>query len=257
MALKKTFISDCIVTKKKILSPLHAIITLKPQYAIPDILPGQFINILISKTSNIILRRPFSIYDFNSDHNTFSIYIKAIGTGSQTLYNANINDSFNVIYPLGNSFSLLPNKKVLLIGGGYGIAPLYLLAKYLFKKKNNINILMGAKSEVDVFMVKDFTEFGKVFITTENGTSGETGLVTQHSILKNDTFDYLFACGPHEMMKSVSKWAEVNEINCEVSLENFMPCGFGICLCCIAKTINGNLRTCIDGPVFNAKEIIW
>ena len=102
-----------------------------------------------------------------------------------------------------------------------------------------------------------FKEIGPVYITTEDESEGEKGFVTNHSVLQREQFDLIQTCGPKPMMKAVAKFAKANGIGCEVSLENMMACGLGACLCCVEKTVEGNLRVCQDGPVFNIDKLLW
>ena len=145
-----------------------------------------------------------------------------------------------------------------MVGGGSGIAPILFLAKESGLKHEQIDILIGARSEKDHINVSDYKKFGKLFFTSEDGTLGEKGFVTDHSVFQNlEKYNKIYACGPEAMMKAIAKIANDNNIFCEVSLENLMACGFGVCLCCIEPTINGNQCVCTEGPVFNIKELKW
>ncbi|MDD4419004.1 MAG: dihydroorotate dehydrogenase electron transfer subunit, partial [Bacteroides graminisolvens] len=103
----------------------------------------------------------------------------------------------------------------------------------------------------------EFTQYGNVFTTTEDGSMGEKGYVTQHSLLSTQTFNKIYTCGPKPMMMAVAKYAKTNNIECEVSLENTMACGFGVCLCCVENTTEGHICVCKEGPVFNIKKLLW
>ena len=117
--------------------------------------------------------------------------------------------------------------------------------------------LLGARSSLDLLQLGDFQKFGQVYITTEDGSVGEKGYVTQHSILFQETFDMIYTCGPRPMMMSVAQYAQTHQIECEVSLENKMACGVGACLCCVENTNEGHLCVCKEGPVFNIKQLLW
>ena len=106
-------------------------------------------------------------------------------------------------------------------------------------------------------MLEEFSRYGRVFVTTEDGSEGEQGFVTQHSLLKKESFGLIQTCGPTPMMKAVARFATEQDIDCEVSLENLMACGLGACLCCVEKTTEGNLCVCKEGPVFNIKRLLW
>lgn len=236
------------------------IITLKSPVEIPPILPGQFAEILIHNNPQVFLRRPFSILDVDYQKREISFYVKVIGKGTQQLGEYKIGDTVNIIYPLGNSFNIPQNaKEVLIVAGGSGIAPFILLGREL--KKNNIKttFLLGGRSKKDILLTDQFSAYGEVFATTEDDSFGEKGLVTQHSIFTSAefSFDKVFTCGPDPMMKAVGKIAQEKGVACEVSLENMMACGFGICLCCVTATNEGNKRVCLEGPVFNVNYLKW
>ncbi|MEI6900065.1 MAG: dihydroorotate dehydrogenase electron transfer subunit, partial [Bacteroidota bacterium] len=180
--------------------------------------------------------------------------------GTRKLGHLRESDSVNLIYPLGKPFTIPDLENVLLVGGGVGAAPLMFLSQYMNRLGLKPNLLLGARTEHDLFDMELFTAQCKnVFITTEDGSAGEKGLVTKHSIFSGKPFSYqkIYCCGPDPMMHAVAKLAASLATECEVSLENYMACGFGVCLCCITPTIHGNLRSCIEGPVFNTNVLKW
>ncbi len=236
------------------------IISFRSPVDIPQILPGNFAEIQIENTTGVFLRRPFSILDVDYDSRIISFFIKIIGKGTKRLGEAQRGDKVSLMYPLGNSFTMpVPEKKVLIVGGGSGIAPFVMLGRNLKKNGNKVTFLIGGKSKKDVLISALFSEFGEVFTTTEDGSAGERGFVTDHSLIKTGSppFDKIYSCGPEAMMKAVGKIAKQNNIDCEVSLENMMACGFGACLCCVTETIDGNKRVCKEGPVFNINYLKW
>jgi dihydroorotate dehydrogenase electron transfer subunit len=119
-----------------------------------------------------------------------------------------------------------------------------------------VTFLLGGRSAKDVLELDFFNKCGRVCVTTEDGTMGEQGFVTNHSVLA-ESFDMIFTCGPTPMMKAVARYAKEKDIECEASLENMMACGLGACLCCVEKTTEGNLCVCKEGPVFNTKRLLW
>jgi dihydroorotate dehydrogenase electron transfer subunit len=164
------------------------------------------------------------------------------------------------MFPLGNKFTLPTEKeKILLVGGGSGVASLMSLAQSLHEKSNEVAILIGARSSKDLVELDEFSKYGTVYTTTEDGTQGVKGYVTNHPVLDLElsTFQRVYSCGPEPMMKAVAKKAKEKSIFCELSLENTMACGFGVCLCCITKTIDGHKCVCTDGPVFNINILQW
>ena len=163
------------------------------------------------------------------------------------------------LFPLGNGFTLpAKGNKVLLIGGGVGIAPMMQMGRESKEKGADVHILLGARSAKDQILVDEFKKHGTVYLTTNDGSMGIEGFVTHHPIFNaNEGFSSIYCCGPDAMMHAVAKKAKQLNINCEVSLENMMACGYGVCLCCVTKTNEGNKCVCTDGPVFNINELKW
>ncbi len=225
---------------------------------IENIEPGNFAELKIPNSSEVFLRRPFSVYDVDYKNNTVSYYIKAIGKGTISLGRLLKGDIVDTIYPLGNSFSVVTDKKTLIIGGGSGIAPFKLLGEKLRSNNNSTTFLFGARTSEEIVLSEVFGKLGEFHCTTEDGSLGEKGLVTGHSIFKEiDKFDIIYTCGPNPMMKAVSDIAQRNNVLCEASLENMMGCGIGACLCCVTPTTRGNECVCTAGPVFNSKDLKW
>jgi dihydroorotate dehydrogenase electron transfer subunit len=225
---------------------------------LPDMRPGQFAQARVDGSQETFLRRPISIHDVDYEKNTIKILIQVAGKGTEALSRLRNGDLLNLVYPLGNSFSL-PEKgeKVLLVGGGCGIAPLLFLAKYLKTNGFVPDILLGFRNSARIIEYEEYQKAGNVFLTTEDGAEGEKGYVTSHSILSANRYERIYCCGPDSMMKALGVYSKKNKIVCEVSLENLMACGIGVCLCCIVDTVNGNKCTCIDGPVFNITDLKW
>jgi len=220
------------------------------------ILCGQFVEIKVDNEPDTFLRRPISIHDVDYDDNTITFLIRVCGKGTEKLSTLRPKESVNIIYPLGVGFTV-EQGKYLLVGGGCGTAPLY----YLARKLNEINIfpdiIIGARSEEALFDTEKYQSLGNVYITTEDGSVGECGFVTQHSILAHpENYTHICTCGPEAMMKAVAQYAAKHAIRCEVSLENTMACGIGACLCCVTETVDGhNVCVCTEGPVFNAEKL--
>jgi dihydroorotate dehydrogenase electron transfer subunit len=251
-------IEDLKVIDNKRLTNDFFIIELSGKNKLPDFMPGQFAQVRVDGSPETFLRRPISIHDVDYERNTFKLLIQVAGKGTQTLSKLRNGDVLNLIFPLGNSFSLPgEGEKILLVGGGCGVAPLLFLGKYLKSNGYVPDILLGFRNTERIIEYDEYLKLGKVFLTTEDGSKGEKGYVTSHSLFSTCKYDRIYCCGPDSMMKAIAYYCKKNEISCEVSLENLMACGIGACLCCIADTINGNLCTCIDGPVFNINELKW
>lgn len=225
---------------------------------LPEIKPGQFAQVKVEGSPDTFLRRPISIHDINTEKNTIKLLVQIAGKGTETLSRLEKGQMLNIIYPLGNWFSLPgKGKKPLLAGGGCGIAPLLFLAGYLKENGFNPGILLGFRNKERILEYEEYQKRGELFLTTEDGSRGEKGFITSHPVLKSGNFDIVYCCGPDPMMKAVSSICKERGIDCEVSLENLMGCGIGACLCCVVDTVRGNLCTCTDGPVFNTKELKW
>jgi dihydroorotate dehydrogenase electron transfer subunit len=251
-------IEDLKVIGNKRLTSDFFILELSGTDKFPDFKPGQFAQVRVDGSPGTFLRRPISIHDVDYERNSFKLLIQVAGKGTETLSKLRIGDYLNLIYPLGNSFSLpYENEKVLLIGGGCGVAPLLFLGKYLKLNSYIPDILLGFRNSELIIEFEEYLKIGKIFLTTEDGSKGEKGYVTDHSILATGRYDRIYCCGPESMMRAVAAYCKKNNKICEVSLENLMACGIGACLCCTVNTVKGNLCTCTDGPVFNINELKW
>ncbi len=255
----KKFMLDLIVSTNRRLSEQYVLLILTSSTKLPQMLPGQFAEVRVDGASNAFLRRAISIHYVDYNKNELWLLIQVVGAGTKRLSELNSGDNINLLIPLGNSFTI-PTKtdsKVVLIGGGVGVAPLLFLGESLQKEGIEVNFLLGARSSGDLLQLCEFERFGKVYTTTEDGSHGEKGYVTQHSLLQSSNFDYIYTCGPTPMMKAVAAYAAKTDTFCEVSLENTMACGFGTCLCCVTDTIDGHICVCTEGPVFNITKLKW
>jgi dihydroorotate dehydrogenase electron transfer subunit len=259
-------VADWVVKENIRIHDHYSLLKLTLESEIPEILPGQFVHVRIDGSSSTFLRRPFSVHFVDKQSNEVWILIQPAGAGTRQLSKSKAGDLINMICPLGNGFTLPedlfePNsgtdKKLLLVGGGVGVAPLLYLGAYLVAAKYKPLFLLGARSQKDLLQMDEFQKFGEVYSTTEDGSYGEKGFVTNHSILKNGNYDYIYVCGPKPMMIAVAKYARQHSISGEVSLENEMACGTGACLCCVEKTVYGNMRVCTEGPVLNINTLTW
>lgn len=257
--MTKKFVLDLVVKDNIFLNDQHFLLKLTSNEPLPELLPGQFAELRVDGSSDVFLRRPVSINFFDNELNQIWFLIQIKGKGTLQLSKVQPYDMLNVIMPLGNTFSLpsLESPEVLLIGGGVGAAPLLYWSAYLKKQGINCTILLGARSKEHLLQICEFERFGNVLTTTEDGTNGEKGFVTDHSVLKSTRFDAIYTCGPTPMMKAVARYAASKNIFCEVSLENTMACGIGACLCCVNDSIDGNVCVCTEGPVFNITKLKW
>lgn len=255
----KKFILDLTVNSVEALSDKHVLIKLTDDKPLPEMLPGQFVEVRVDNSPSTFLRRPISINNVDYDRNELWLLVAAVGDGTRQLQKLQKGDRLNCMLPLGNSFTMPTDstQKVLLVGGGVGVAPLLYFGKRIKAMDGEPTFLLGARSAKDVLERELFEQVGRVFITTEDGSEGEKGFVTNHSVLAQEHFDRISTCGPKPMMMAVARYAFKNDIECEVSLENKMACGVGACLCCVEKTVEGNKCVCKEGPVMNIKKLTW
>lgn len=255
----KKYILDLTVNSVEALSDKHVLIKLTDDKPLPEMLPGQFVEVRVDNSPSTFLRRPISINNVDYDHNELWLLVAAVGDGTRQLQKLQKGNRLNCVLPLGNSFTMPTDssEKVLLVGGGVGVAPLLYFGKRIKAMGGEPTFLLGARSAKDVLERELFEQVGRVFITTEDGSEGEKGFVTNHSVLAQEHFDRISTCGPKPMMMAVARYAFKNDIECEVSLENKMACGVGACLCCVEKTVEGNKCVCKEGPVMNIKKLTW
>ena len=255
----KKYILDLTVNSVEALSDKHVLIKLTDDKPLPEMLPGQFVEVRVDNSPSTFLRRPISINNVDYDHNELWLLVAAVGDGTRQLQKLQKGDRLNCVLPLGNSFTMPTDstQKVLLVGGGVGVAPLLYFGKRIKAMGGEPTFLLGARSAKDVLERELVEQVGRVFITTEDGSEGEKGFVTNHSVLAQEHFDRISTCGPKPMMMAVARYAFKNDIECEVSLENKMACGVGACLCCVEKTVEGNKCVCKEGPVMNIKKLTW
>ena len=265
MSNLKKYVMDLRVTSVQRLHERYVLLRLTHDDSLPEMLPGQFVEVRVDDSPSTFLRRPISINFVDREKNELWLLVATVGDGTRRLAQLQPDDTLNCMLPLGNGFSMPKNycnhntgaSKVLLVGGGVGVAPLLYLGATLKEHGLEPTFLLGARMSKDLLMLDEFRRYGRVFVTTEDGSEGEKGFVTQHSLLQKDQFTLIQTCGPTPMMKAVARFAAQADVACEVSLENMMACGLGACLCCVEKTVEGNLCVCKDGPVFDTKRLLW
>ena len=254
----KKYLLDLRVKSVERIHERYVLIKLTDDKPLPEMLPGQFVEVRVDGSPATFLRRPISINFVDRERNELWLLVATIGDGTRRLAALAQGDILNCLLPLGNGFT--PSKvgeHVLLIGGGVGVAPLLYMGAEMQKTGIEPTFLLGARTAKDLLLTNIFNMYGRVYVTTEDGSEGEKGFVTNHSILQQEHFDRISTCGPTPMMKAVARLARDRGIDCEASLENLMACGLGACLCCVEKTTEGNLCVCKDGPVFNISRLLW
>ncbi len=254
---------DLQVVSVEALNEKYALIKLTYEELLPSMVPGQFVEVLIENSPHTFLRRPISINNVDLERNQLWLLVAAVGDGTRHLTRVKVGDRVNCVLPLGNGFTFPDtvmqgaDRRFLLVGGGVGVAPLLYFGKELHDMGCVPNFLLGARSAKDLLLVEEFMRYGNVYLTTEDGSGGEKGFVTDHTILQREHFDQVSTCGPLPMMKAVARYASKVNTYCEASLENMMACGLGACLCCVEKTKTGNVCVCKEGPVFDVNKLLW
>ncbi|MCX7826069.1 MAG: dihydroorotate dehydrogenase electron transfer subunit [Verrucomicrobiae bacterium] len=224
--------------------------------------PGQFLHMRIPPLREALLRRPFSIFQANGQ--TVTILYKVVGKGTEALSRMRAGEEVSVIGPLGHGFTVPQpgGATPLLVAGGYGMAAMYLLAE---RSPQKGMVFVGGKRAEDILCEKEFRALGwDVRVTTEDGSRGEKGIVTQllpPELRRATRGQKLFACGPTAMLKVVAKIAEEFNVPAEISTDEHMCCGVGVCLTCVIPVRTGDgweyQRTCTEGPVFDSRNVLW
>lgn len=209
---------------------------------------GQFVNIQLD---GLYLRRPISVCD--CDKKSVTIIYKVVGKGTELMSKMTVGESLDVLTGLGNGYDLsLSGNNPVLLGGGVGVPPLYMLAKNLIKQGKRVSVILGFNTKSEVFYEQEFKDLGcDVTVTTVDGSYGVKGFVT--NAYPHD-YTYFYTCGPEPMLKAIYKTAKTSG---QMSFEERMGCGFGACMGCSCKTITGYKRICKDGPVMKKEEILW
>ena len=211
--------------------------------------PGQFVNI---KLDGLFLRRPISVCDVSE--NTLTIIYKAVGKGTEKMSRMTAGERLDVLTGLGNGYDLtVSGEKPVLLGGGVGVPPMYLLARKLIEQGKKVSVILGFNTKAEVFYEEAFRAIGAdVTVTTVDGSYGVKGFGTD--ALKDMDYTYFYTCGPEPMLKAVYRASVTSG---QMSFEERMGCGFGACMGCSCKTLTGNKRICKEGPVMRKEEILW
>lgn len=236
------------ITSNKQIAPL--IFEMKLQGNIEAITaPGQFVNL---KLNNFYLRRPISVCD--CEENTLTLIYKVVGAGTEAMSQLKEGEEVDTLVGLGNGFDIKKSgENPVLIGGGVGIPPMYMLCKKLIGAGKKVSVILGFNKKEEIFYEEQFKALGaKVYVTTVDGSYGIKGFVTD--ALKDMEYSYFYTCGPLPMFKAIEATATTSG---QYSFEERMGCGFGACMGCSCKTKYGNKRICKDGPVLEREEIIW
>ena len=281
-------IADCKIIDQIEIAP-HVFRTVLAEPTIArESRPGQFVDVRVCECYDPLLRRPFSVHAVDPERGTFSLLYDVVGRGTRLLSAMHKGDRVSVVGPLGSSFDVGddPNARHILVAGGCGAAPIHFLSDWICKRHGceNVTVLVGAKQNDAVLCYHEFVAHGvNVQVATEDGSFGFKGLATELlqtylSDTRHPTPDTrVYSCGPMPMMQEVARICREQEIgSCQLSLERAMACGVGVCMGCVVKVYNyhnrhchserseesGNpkwcySRVCVDGPVYQAKELLW
>lgn len=259
--MQQKFLSDLTLLSNVSIGENTFMLRLKADGIAPAVLPGQFVEVRVDGGNGVFLRRPISIHDYDCETRELDLLVRRVGKGTEALSRRKPGDALSLVLPLGNGFDVEgAGGRPLLVGGGVGVAPLLFLAKELKKRGADPVFLMGGKTKGDLLRLAEYEAVAAVGLATEDGSAGVKGFVTDHEFLSSEAikgFSSVLQCGPTPMMKAVAAKAKAAGVPCFASLENKMACGFGVCLCCVTETVNGNKRVCADGPVFNVKDLKW
>jgi len=274
----KKYVLDLQVKSVERIHERYVLLKLTNEHPLPQTLPGQFVEVRVDGSPATFLRRPISVHFVDRARNELWLLVAVVGDGTRRLAQLQEGEILNCMLPLGNGFYLPQQQageqdsvaaagKYLLVGGGVGVAPLLYQGAVLKEACGaNVTFLLGARTAKDLLMMDEFHKYGRVCVTTEDGSLGEKGFVTNHSLLREERFDMIQCCGPTPMMRAVVAYATQTEQQCQVSLENMMACGLGACLCCVEKIRQReddgtvalrNVCVCKDGPVFDKEDLTW
>ncbi|HNY41244.1 MAG TPA: dihydroorotate dehydrogenase electron transfer subunit [Bryobacteraceae bacterium] len=250
-----------IISNEREADLYYRLVVRAPEIA-PLVQPGQFAHVRILPLREALLRRPFSIFQVSGS--TLSILYKTIGKGTEVLSRMRPGEELSLIGPLGHGFTVPPpsGETPLLVAGGYGMAALYLLAQ---RSPQKGIVFVGGRRRADILCEEEFRALGwEVRVTTEDGSHGEKGLVTEAlltELKRRPAGRKLFACGPSPMLKAVGRLAAEFDLPAEVSLDEHMGCGIGVCLACVVPIKAGDgweyQRACTEGPVFDSRQVAW
>ncbi len=254
-----------VLLEREALSPDAFLLHFESETLSRSFLPGQFTMVRIPERSDLLLRRPYSFCDSRPENGSFSLLVKIAGKGTKALSELPLGGRVFCLGPLGSAFRLPdPARKAIVVAGGVGIAPFVAFCRVLAKHGRTAAVLLGGRSARDLYLRSEFVALGMdVRTSTEDGTHGHRGLVTDllsRALQENEPIE-LYSCGPTPMLLRVAALARERGIPHQVSLERRMGCGMGCCLGCVVYTRTESgyeyLRSCTEGPVFDAETVAW
>ena len=249
-----------VIANSRVSDRLYVLELESPQIA-SAIQPGQFVHLLVPGMPDKLLRRPFSVYKADAAAGTFSILYQVVGAGTEVLASVASGAETSVIGPIGNTWTPPDTGNVLLVGGGVGAAPLFMLAASAASVDRRVTVVLGAQTKDALVTLDDYHALPNVDVVpaTDDGSFGFAGFCTSpaQEAIDSGGFAWVACCGPEPLMRIVSGIALEAGLPVQVSLERRMACGVGACLSCVVDTVEGKKRCCVDGPIFNADEVVW
>lgn len=246
------------VVENEIIMPATNVLTLRAAKQARAASPGQFLHIRCSDGAAPLVRRPMSVYRTEGD--TIQLMIRDVGEGSARLVRAEPGDELDCLGPLGHGFRLDPRaRNLLMVGGGYGVAPLVGLAERAIAKGASVALAVGAGTAALVFPPRELPAEVEYLVATDDGSAGHHGFVTDLVPERVAWADAIYACGPLPMMAALARIlrSEAPRKPAQVAMEERMGCAMGVCLGCCIETTRGPLRVCTEGPVFDIHKIVW
>lgn len=254
--------------------PRLFLMTLESPCIARSVLPGQFVHMKIPGMEGHVLRRPFSVYASDAQAGTLDILYQVVGFGSDHMTTLQAGAEAELIGPVGHGWQISSDAhRVLLVGGGVGAAPLFMLCEKLVSDGVSVDVVLGAQSAETLVCRQRYEALLTASpccsddaprCATDDGTFGRQGFCTslveeafEAASSQGIPYDTVYVCGPEPLMKIVAGMAAEAQIPCQVSMEKRMACGVGACLSCVVDTVDGKRRACVDGPVFDAQEVLW
>lgn len=228
--------------------------------------PGQFVHMRVPRMEAHILRRPFSVYARDAQAGTFEVLYQVVGFGTDHMTRLAAGEECELIGPVGATWNPPASGRCLLVGGGVGAAPLFMLCERICASDAAVDVVLGAQTASALVCRERYAALlgGEPRCATDDGSYGRAGFCTSlvsealaEAAAAGEPYDYVAVCGPEPLMKIVAGLAADAGVRCEVSMEKRMACGIGACLSCVVDTVDGKKRACVDGPVFDARKVVW
>lgn len=228
----------------------------------PLVKPGQFVHMKLNGFGEHILRRPFSVLDTNPQQGTLTILYQVVGEGTQFMSGVASGHEFDLIGSIGRGWDVpTSGQRVLIVGGGVGSAPLFMLSKQAKEAGAQVDVVIGAASRAALVTYDLYREIhgDTLSCATDDGSFGAMGFCTSpvKELLAKNTYNCVYVCGPEPLMRAIARLSAEAGVPCQVSMEKRMACGVGACLSCVVETVDGRKRACVDGPIFEAEKVVW